>query len=193
MIQQARWHISCDRVFRMRSIIVRYNVNGHSLVTSTCLWSPGSWSQAQSNSSAPLPWILVVTTGKLNERLEARRKEPFGTKNAPMPSGTTSSSQQAIAPGQSRLDRKTGREDGLIEFVKERLRVRGALRLFRLRQCLFRRPRCSRSFRRRRFGLRVYWRLWDCSGVWCAREPSGVVGRHCYQRPRRASSPSLDP
>jgi hypothetical protein len=177
MIQQARWHISCDRVFRMRSIIVRYNVNWHSLVTPTCLWSPGSWSQAQSNSSAPLPWILVMTTGKLNEQLEARRKEPFGTENAPMPSGTTSGSQQAIAPGQSRLDRKTGREDGLIEFVEERLRVRGALRLFRLRQCLFRRPRCSRSSCRRRFELRVDRRLRDCSGFWCVHEWSAHASR----------------
>jgi hypothetical protein len=42
------------------------------------------------------------------------------------------------------------------------VRVRGALRLFRLRQVLFRRPRCPRrAFRRRRFWPRVEWRFRD--------------------------------
>lgn len=66
--------------------------------------------------------------------------------NAPMPSGTASRGQEAVAPDQSRLDRKTAGERGPIEFAEERLRVRGALRVFRLRQFLFRRPRCSRAF-----------------------------------------------
>ena len=58
------------------------------------------------------------------------------------------------------LDRsrlKTPSKNRPIELVEERPRIRGALRLFRMRQCLFRcRPWRFRRFRRcSRFGLGV--------------------------------------
>jgi len=75
-----------------------------------------------------------------------------------MPSSTASGGQKAVTPGQRRLDRKAASKDGPIELVKEGSRIGGTLRLFRLRQCLFRRPWRFCCFCRRSRFERRFWR-----------------------------------
>lgn len=97
-----------------------------------------------------------------------------------MPSRTASGSQQTVTPHKRRLDRKTASKDGPIELVEERPRIGGALRLFRLRQCLFRRRpwRLGRLHRLIRFGLvGVQRRFWRDDGA----EPI-VDARHAHAR-----------
>ena len=154
MIQQARWHISCDRVFRMRSGVKRQS----SLVRTWTL-------PLLKRRHLDLPLesrilvassIEVVCTPSLDlfdKQIEPTPKaQTYGKSGgSPMPSSTASGGQKAGTPDQRRLDRKTASKDGPIELVKERSRIGGPLRLFRLRQCLFRR---SWRFRPRRFRRR---------------------------------------
>ena len=70
----------------------------------------------------------------MSRRRKRNNKLPRTEKrHSPMPSSSASSGQQAIAPRQNGLGRQTTGEHGPIEFIEERLRVGGALRLFRLR------------------------------------------------------------
>src|SRR5712691_12749756 len=77
--------------------------------------------------------------------------------DSPVPSSTASGSQKVVTPHRRCLDRKTPSKTRPIELGEERPRIHGALCLFRLRQCLFRRrPWHFHRFRRRsRFGLGV--------------------------------------
>ncbi len=86
--------------------------------------------------------------------------------DSPVPSSTASGSQKVVTPHRRCLDRKTPSKTRPIELGEERPRIHGALRLFRLRQCLFRRrPWRFRRFRRRsRFGLGVQRRFWRDGG-----------------------------
>lgn len=140
MIQHAKWHISCDSVFRIRS--ERSSLSNHT----TPRFGPCDSLPSQSRIFSA-SWIDVSCTPSLVLRISwmsAPTTEGPHIWDGPMPMGTTRSGQQPLVPLQFCGRRDSSPKDGLVELLEECLGIRApSFELAFLQRLL----RHARSFR----------------------------------------------